>query len=201
MLSLAICSIRIALFAQPSSNYFALVSSNTYIHGISKQEFYAGSASRSDTTNLATPVNYLSGYLYPSNFNGFTTWTFPARIIISTNAQLSFRVLTTNTSTVVAGFYNIRLHSTNAVAPFYDSGNIAWLGSVAPTTTNIQIVKLTNNFPTNLLSYTTNVVGSITNVTSSIITSNILSATFSVEIGPITGNWYPLWIIGGKVEF
>lgn len=201
MLLLAICSIRVALYAQPSSNYFALVSSNTYIHGISKQEFYAGSASRSDTTNLASPINYLGGYLYPSNFGGFTTWSFPARIIISTNPVISWHVLTTNTGTTVAGVYNIKLFSTNAVAPLYDSGNIIWLGTVPLTATNLQIVKVTNNFPTNLLSYATNVVSSVTNITSRIITSNILSATVSVEVGPVVGNWYPLWIVGGKIEF
>lgn len=201
MILLAVCSIRIAIYAQPSSNYFAIVSSNTYIHGISKQEFFAGSASRTDTTNLAASVDYLSGYLYPSNFSGYTTWTFPARIIISTNALISLHVLTTNTGTTVAGFYRIKLHSTNSVAPLYDSGNTVWLGSVAPTTTNLMIVKITNHFPANLISYTTNVVGSITNVTSSIVTSNIISATFSVGIGPVVGNWYPLWITGGKIEF
>jgi hypothetical protein len=188
----------VSCYAQ--SNYFALVSSNTYIHAISKQDFLAGNATRSDTTNVATPVEYIGGYLYPSNFNGYTAWSFPPRIIITTNAVISFNVMTTNPLTVVAGYYRILLHSTNSAAPFVVISN-SWLGAVAPTTTNIQVVTITNNFPTNLLVYTTNVVGSVTNISSRVNVSNILSATFSVRIGPVSGDWYPLWITGGKIEF
>lgn len=170
------------------SNYFALVSSNTYIHGISRQDFFAGGASYTDTTNLATSVTGIAGYLYPSNFTGVTRFQFPARIIIGTNAYISFNLLTTNSATVIAGTYKVQLWTNNCVAPYYDSGDVVWIGSVAPANTNLSVLSVTNVVPYAVL-------------TNNAVRTNLIFGTFSLKVGPTAGQWYPLWLTGGSIRF
>lgn len=171
------------------SNYFALVSSNTYIHGISRADFRAGNAQYSDTTNLQSSVTGLAGYLYPSNFSGLTRWEFNPRIIINTNAFISFNLLTTNTATVLAGTYKVQLWTNNCVAPYFDSGDVVWIApNLAPNNTNIMVMQITNLFPNAVM-------------TNSAVRTNLLLGTFSVKVGPVAGQWYPLWITGGQIRF
>lgn len=199
--------ISLNVIAQPSSNYFTLI---TPID-ISKQELYAGSSTSVLSTNTQFPlVSFLNGYLYPSNFSAYTTWQFPPRIIITTNAIISFHFLTTNTSTALSGTYRIILYTNNLVVPYYDSGDLTWSTNAPPFNTNLMIIHLTNNFPTNFLVYNTNYFTNMaippvitTNIYSKVVLTNMTAATISVKNGPFLAGppWYTTWLAGGKIEF
>lgn len=190
MLLLAIGSIPLASFSQSSSNYFALVSSNTYIHGISKQDFFAGQASYTETTN--TSSSNIGGYVYPSNFLGTTKWSFPPRIIINTNAVITINELTTNGSTTIGGFYRVQLYTNLVASPLYDSGDVLW-GVVLPIgNPAITRLTITNIFPTNAVNNTNIIMAAIG--VKGVNTAN-------AEIAGVSTNWYTVWILGGGIRF
>lgn len=190
----------VAFNAVAQSNYFALVSSNTYIHGISKHFFEK--ALYTDTTNTVA-INGFSGYIYPSNFNGTTKWSFPTRIMITTNALISFNILSTNASTVLGGTYKLQLYSTNLVAPFYDSGDILWTGPFPLNNTNMYRLNLTNHIALTNTYFTTNGLVISTNLVSPTDYTNLVVGTVSIKIGPLDAAfaWYTSWLIDGEIKF
>lgn len=176
MFLLASCSIPLALYAQ-SSNLVVKVLLPRY-------DFLPGSAAYSQTTNLPSLTN-LDGYMYPSNFTGITRYEWPPQIITSSNAVVSWNVATTNSNTIVGGFYRLTVYTNNASAPYYDTGEIVWLGVVGPNINSIQTKRITNNFPTDIVAQRT----------------NITQCVFSWRIGPVEGNQFTQWLTGGFIQF
>lgn len=163
-----------------------------------RQNFYAGGASYSDTTNVQALTN-IDGYFYPSNFvvNGgqITRWQFNPSIIRGTNYVVGIQVLTTNI-TFNSGFaatYRVSIYTNNGNLPYYTSDVFPpsiWanlIGGNPANNTNVAIWKVTNNLPANAL----------------LQRSNFTYGTVAYRIfhGGGSANVGSEWLVGGYIEF
>ena len=154
-----------------------------------RQNFLPGQASYTDTTNEATSLTNIDGYIYPSNFTGITRFAFPPRFITGSNVQIALRVLTTNINSAVVGTYHLVLYTNNVTTPFWDSGEVTNFG-VKPLFTNNIMALVSTNVITNSLTSNTMVYGSI-----------------YFKLGPYTTNWAAAtewdteWLLGGHIQF
>lgn len=183
---LASLSIQLA-FAQPSNLVINVL--------LPRQNFFAGGASYSDTTNVQALTN-IDGYFYGSNMvtsgGSITRWQFNPNIVIGTNYVIGLQVLTTNItlSQNLSATYSMKLYTNNGNIPYYtsDISSSTWanlLGYAPTSNTNIAIVRVTNNLPANALLQKT----------------NFTYGTVSYRVGPDASSTISKWIVGGYIEF